>query len=51
VFYVRGTHEVGEWANVVIVNGDPSADIRVPREVDTVVKGARMVNRSGALLV
>ena len=44
-----GTLEPGKRADAIIVNGDPSADIKTLHEVDTVVKAGQIVKRGGAM--
>lgn len=44
-----GSVEPGRWADLVIVRGDPLADIRATRNVETVVKGG-VVYEARALL-
>ena len=46
-----GTLEPGKRADVVVVQGDASADIRALHEVDTVIKAGKIVKRSGASTV
>ena len=46
-----GTLEVGKLADVVVVNGDPLADIRALHSVDTILKQGEVVKRGGLLLV
>ena len=46
-----GTLEPGKDADVVIVNGDPLADIRALHSVDTIVKQGSVVKRNGEVLV
>ena len=46
-----GTLEAGKLADVVIVNCDPSADIRAMHDVNTVVKAGSLVKRDGVSLV
>ncbi len=46
-----GTLEVGKAADVVIVNGDPSADITALHSVDTIVTQGKVVKREGELLI
>ena len=41
-----GTVEVGKRADLIIVNGDPLADIRNARNVETVVTGGNVYNTS-----
>ena len=43
-----GTLEPGKRADVVVVDGDASTDIRALHNVDTVVKAGKVVKRSGA---
>ena len=45
-----GTLESGKAADVVIVNGDPSSDIKAMHDVDTIVKQGEVVKRQGELL-
>jgi imidazolonepropionase-like amidohydrolase len=44
-----GTLEPGKRADAIIVNGDPSADIKTLHDVDTVVKAGQIVKRGGAM--
>ena len=46
-----GTLEAGKSADVVIVEGDPSADITALHNVDTIVAQGRVVKRAGTLAV
>ena len=46
-----GTLEVGKLADVVVVKGDPLADIRALHSVDTILKEGQVVKREGVLLV
>ena len=46
-----GTLAEGKLADIVIVRGDPLADVRALYEVDTVILAGRVVKRGGALLV
>ena len=46
-----GTIEAGKSADVVIVEGDPSADITALHNVDTIVAQGRVVKRAGTLAV
>ncbi|MCH8206084.1 MAG: amidohydrolase family protein [Chloroflexi bacterium] len=46
-----GTLEPGKDADVVVVNGDPLADIRALHSVDTIVKRGSVVKRNGEVLV
>lgn len=46
-----GTLEKGKSADVLIVNGDPLADIRVLHSVNTIVKQGQLVKRKGELLI
>ena len=45
-----GTLEVGKLADVVVVNGDPLADIRALHSVDAILKHGEVVKRDGVLL-
>ena len=38
-----GTLEPGKLADIIVVNGDPSADIEVMRQVSVVIKGGQIV--------
>jgi imidazolonepropionase-like amidohydrolase len=40
-----GTIEVGRWADLVILDADPLADIRNTRRIHAVVKGGEVVDR------
>ncbi len=46
-----GTLEVGKAADIVIVDGDPTADIKAMHEVNTVVAQGNVVKREGELLI
>ena len=46
-----GTLEPGKRADVVVVEGDASLDIRALHSVDTVIKAGKVVKRSGASAV
>ena len=46
-----GTLEPGKRADVVVVEGDASSDIRALHNVDTVLKAGSVVKRSGASTV
>ena len=46
-----GTLEVGKAADVVIVNGDPTADIKAMHNVNTVVAQGNIVKREGVLSI
>ena len=46
-----GTLEAGKMADVVVVDGDPLADIRAMHRVRAVVKAGTVVKRDGRLLV
>ena len=37
-----GGIESGKWADLVILNADPTADIRNTRKIDTVIRGGRI---------
>ncbi|MGH7588985.1 MAG: amidohydrolase family protein [Gemmatimonadota bacterium] len=41
-----GTIEEGKWADLVILDGDPLADIRNTRRIHAVVKGGEIVDRA-----
>lgn len=45
-----GTLEPGKLADIVVVNGDPLADIRAMRNIHTVMRGGETLVRDGALL-
>ena len=45
-----GTLEVAKAADVVIINGDPTTDIRAMHSVSTIVKDGQVVKRNGKLL-
>ena len=51
IAHETGTLEAGKSADVVIVEGDPSADITALHNVDTIVAQGRVVKRSGTLEV
>jgi imidazolonepropionase-like amidohydrolase len=44
-----GTIEVGKWADLVILEGDPLEDIRNTQRIWRVVQGGRVVDREGLL--
>ncbi|MGH7588934.1 MAG: amidohydrolase family protein [Gemmatimonadota bacterium] len=44
-----GTIEEGKWADLVILDGDPLADIRNTRRIHAVVKGGEIVDRAKIL--
>ena len=46
-----GTLEVGKSADVVIVNGDPTADIKAMHDVSAIVAQGNVVKRDGVLLI
>ena len=46
-----GTLEPGKDADVVVVQGDPLADIRALHSVDTILKRGSLVNRNGESLI
>ena len=46
-----GTLEVGKAADVVIVDGNPAADIRAMHNVNTIVSQGRIAKRNGELLI
>jgi imidazolonepropionase-like amidohydrolase len=46
-----GTLEPGKRADAIIVNGDPSSDIKALHHVDTVVKAGQVVKCGGAMTV
>ncbi len=46
-----GTLQTGKAADVVVVNGDPTKDIRALQEPDTIVARGEMVKRNGELLI
>ena len=46
-----GTLEAGKAADVVVVNGDPLADIKALHDVDTIVKQGSVAKRNGTLLI
>ena len=46
-----GTLEVGKAADVVIVDGNPAADIRAMHSVNTIVSQGRIAKRNGELLI
>lgn len=41
-----GTLEEGKWADLVLLDADPLADIRNTRRIHTVVKGGEVVDRA-----
>lgn len=45
-----GTLEVGKQADIVVINGNPLADMTAMRHVHLVVKGGHVVVRDGALV-
>lgn len=51
IAHETGTLEAGKSADVVIVEGDPSADITALHKVDTIVAQGRVVKRAGTLEV
>lgn len=51
IAHETGTLEAGKSADVVIVEGDPSADITALHNVDTIVAQGRVVKRAGTLEV
>lgn len=51
IAHETGTLEAGKSADVVIVEGDPSADITALHNVDTIVAQGRVVKRAGTLVV
>ena len=46
-----GTLEVGKAADVVIVDGDPTIDIKALHNVNTIVSQGNIVKRDGDLLI
>ena len=44
-----GTIAPGQWADLVILDADPLADIRNTRKIWTVVQAGRVVDRKGLL--
>ena len=46
-----GTLEVGKAADVVIVNGDPTTDIKALHSVNTIVARGSVVKRDGVLQI
>ena len=44
-----GTVEVGKWADLVLLDADPSADIRNTRRIRDVLQGGRLVDRAAIL--
>ena len=46
-----GTVEVGKAADIVIVDGDPSTDIKALHQVNSIVKQGDVVKRAGELLI
>jgi hypothetical protein len=44
-----GTIEVGQWADLVLVDADPLEDIRNTRRIRNVIQGGRVVDREGLL--
>jgi len=43
-----GLLEVGRWADILIVDGDPTEDITAVKRVYAVFKGGRLVSRTPA---
>ncbi len=46
-----GTVEVGKAADIVVVEGDPSTDIKAMHNVNSIVKQGDVVKRAGELLI
>jgi Tol biopolymer transport system component/imidazolonepropionase-like amidohydrolase len=46
-----GTIQVGQWADLVILDADPLADIRNTRQIWQVVHNGRLIDRAGILKV
>jgi len=46
-----GTIEVGKWADVVLLDADPLADIRNTRRIWNVMQYGRLVDRAAVLKV
>ena len=46
---VLGSIEKGKWADLVILDADPIADIRNTRRIAAVVQGGRVVDRPAIL--
>ncbi len=46
-----GTVEVSKAADIVVVEGDPSTDIKAMHNVDFIVKQGDVVKRAGELLI
>ena len=46
-----GTIEVGKWADLVLLDADPLADIRNTRRIWNVMQNGRLVDRAGVLKV
>jgi imidazolonepropionase-like amidohydrolase len=46
-----GTIEVGKWADLVLLDADPLADIRNTRRIWQVVHDGRLVDRAAILKV
>ena len=46
-----GTVEVGKAADIVVVEGDPSADIKAMHNVNSIIKQGDVVKRAGELLI
>jgi imidazolonepropionase-like amidohydrolase len=41
--------EVGKWADLIILDGDPLEDIRNTRKIRMVIQGGHVVDREGLL--
>jgi imidazolonepropionase-like amidohydrolase len=44
-----GTIEVGKWADLVVLDADPVADIRNTRKIQAIVQAGRLVDRQALL--
>jgi imidazolonepropionase-like amidohydrolase len=44
-----GTIAPGKWADLVVLDADPLADIRNTRKIRTIVQAGRVVDRKGLL--
>jgi imidazolonepropionase-like amidohydrolase len=42
-----GTIEAGKWADLVLLDADPSADIRNTRRIRAVLQAGRVLDREG----
>jgi imidazolonepropionase-like amidohydrolase len=46
-----GTIEAGKWADLILLDGDPTTDIRNTRRIWQVVKSGQLVDRPAILKV